>query len=356
MSAHYTAIVFLSAMTMVIMTCAVQSNIFLETGRKRAFQFLFLVLMITNLAEWTGEFLNGSGPEWRIVHICAKLAEYSLSPMIPALAMRALNIRKTKMKWEWVPVTVNWGFLAVSLFTGIIFSVNAENVRIHGPLYPEYMIAYALEILLLLVYCIRFARRYQSASNLFLLGIFALILAATALQFFPVDLRLDWSIISICSILFYIFYVQLVQQVDSLTSLLNRKSFDCAVERADRPVTVVFFDVDHFKRINDTYGHAFGDEALTVVSQAMKQTFERFGACYRIGGDEFCAVLHVGPERVEKLISAFIARLSKIRETEPRAPFVSMGYTCFDPHSEAFPDAVKRADEMMYRYKEQHRS
>jgi two-component system cell cycle response regulator len=78
---------------------------------------------------------------------------------------------------------------------------------------------------------------------------------------------------------------------DSLTGLLNRRAFfDRAAEmgraaQAGKPLTAIMFDVDHFKRINDTYGHDIGDQALTAVAALAKAT-ERVAG--RLGGEEFC--------------------------------------------------------------------
>ena len=86
---------------------------------------------------------------------------------------------------------------------------------------------------------------------------------------------------------------------DALTGLRNRRSFEerleeeCARVRRGRDYrfAVVVVDVDDFKSINDTLGHATGDEVLRAVAQLMKSNVRTVDLCYRIGGDEFAVVL-----------------------------------------------------------------
>ena len=89
---------------------------------------------------------------------------------------------------------------------------------------------------------------------------------------------------------------QLFEQsrTDSLTGLLNRRAFfDCATDAgqaadAGRPLSAILFDIDHFKRVNDTYGHEMGDRVLAAVAAQANITD---GAAGRLGGEEFCVLV-----------------------------------------------------------------
>jgi len=83
---------------------------------------------------------------------------------------------------------------------------------------------------------------------------------------------------------------------DSLTGVLNRRAFfddareACRAAAAGKPLSAIMFDVDHFKRINDTHGHEAGDVVLANVGSAAKQASS--GVLGRLGGEEFCLLEH----------------------------------------------------------------
>jgi diguanylate cyclase len=93
--------------------------------------------------------------------------------------------------------------------------------------------------------------------------------------------------------------LQRLVAVDALTGIANRRQFDRSLERELRrarreaqPLSLVFLDLDEFKRFNDTYGHARGDEVLRTVAQTLNETFRRGGDFVaRYGGEEFAVVL-----------------------------------------------------------------
>jgi diguanylate cyclase (GGDEF)-like protein len=89
-------------------------------------------------------------------------------------------------------------------------------------------------------------------------------------------------------------------QTDPLTRLLNRRAFESRArtllqdaQGADKPVALIMFDIDHFKRINDTYGHAVGDDALRVVADLCRANWRQSDIVARIGGEEFAVLVHV---------------------------------------------------------------
>jgi len=91
---------------------------------------------------------------------------------------------------------------------------------------------------------------------------------------------------------------------DALTGLYNRRYLwtflDQLLRRARRqnfPVTLVLFDLDHFKQFNDQFGHPAGDEALKRFAEIMRRTFRLRDVCCRVGGEEFAVVLSGAPNR-----------------------------------------------------------
>lgn len=89
-------------------------------------------------------------------------------------------------------------------------------------------------------------------------------------------------------------------ETDSLTRLLNRRAFESRARAmceqghdAGSPVALIMFDLDYFKRINDTHGHAVGDDALRLVARLCRQQFRRTDIVARIGGEEFAVMTRV---------------------------------------------------------------
>ena len=112
---------------------------------------------------------------------------------------------------------------------------------------------------------------------------------------------------------------------DGLTGLYNRRYFEetladhmASAERYSRPLSLVIFDIDQFKQINDTNGHAAGDAALKDFSAVLKSTARAADLICRIGGDEFAAIL---PETTISNAWKFVERVSE----KQKFPTVSAG-------------------------------
>jgi diguanylate cyclase len=90
---------------------------------------------------------------------------------------------------------------------------------------------------------------------------------------------------------------------DALTGLANRRQFELAlareldrVARSGEPALLMMLDIDHFKRVNDTYGHAAGDEVIRAVATALAESVRPMDLVARIGGEEFAVILpNCGP-------------------------------------------------------------
>lgn len=146
---------------------------------------------------------------------------------------------------------------------------------------------------------------------------------------------------------------------DALTGLFNRRFFDtylpqvvrrCAEQKAE--VTVVMADLDHFKLLNDTLGHAAGDELLRSVGQLIRSTVRGEDASFRVGGDEFVIVMpHSSTthgkalaERLSSLVDA-LGRTYKL----PARPRLSVGVACITDLADRSPaELMSQADKALY--------
>ena len=149
---------------------------------------------------------------------------------------------------------------------------------------------------------------------------------------------------------------------DSLTDAYNRGAFDAAIAQSlnmhfilQQPVTLVMVDLDDFKRVNDTFGHATGDEVLRAVGDCLARSFIRksdFVARY--GGDEFAVILSdTSARHAAKLIERFLDYARDIRvSSAPDEALVacSAGYTEI-ASGDTVEQLVKRADRALYEAK-----
>ena len=142
---------------------------------------------------------------------------------------------------------------------------------------------------------------------------------------------------------------------DGLTGLLNRRRFNEDIEietvrarRLDVPLTLLYFDVDNFKSINDSHGHAQGDSILKAAALFLRTSVRKHvDSCYRIGGDEF-AVLMVGA-RVEEAISAIQRRREELtRGTVLDECNISFSVGAVELNDNTPIELVKKADRYMY--------
>lgn len=90
----------------------------------------------------------------------------------------------------------------------------------------------------------------------------------------------------------------LMSQIDALTGLNNRAAYDRVIERElslterhDKPLSLMILDIDFFKKVNDTYGHAAGDKVLSTVADTLKEVTRCSDVVYRYGGEEFAVLL-----------------------------------------------------------------
>jgi len=155
---------------------------------------------------------------------------------------------------------------------------------------------------------------------------------------------------------------------DALTGAYNRRRFDEALEhelsflrRGKQSFALVMFDVDHFKKVNDTYGHLAGDQVLIEIGKRVPIAIRQEDVFARVGGEEF--VVLIRGEEMEG-VSVISERLRTSMESKPvqtdegEVSFtVSVGFTVLEPGSQLTKDeVVSLADQALYTSKENGRN
>lgn len=161
-----------------------------------------------------------------------------------------------------------------------------------------------------------------------------------------------------CTFIILFVYLHLQNQListDSLTMLNNRNRLHNYLlqQREEKDSFVIMIDVDHFKQINDTYGHAEGDRALVLVSQALKKACERLNFSMflcRYGGDEFLLIAQtdVPDEVVKQIKDCLQEEISRQDDSRSYTIEASMGFARWDGRAESFKESMVNADKKMY--------
>lgn len=155
-------------------------------------------------------------------------------------------------------------------------------------------------------------------------------------------------------------------QTDFLTGLFNRRTMysylEMEMSRAQRhgkTFSIIMADLDHFKKINDTYGHDIGDQVLVAAARVFLSSIRKEDNCARWGGEEFLVLLpETGADpaaRVAEKLRARIAELSINAGDRTICPTVSVGVAVFQS-GESIDDCIKRADEGLYQAKSSGRN
>jgi diguanylate cyclase (GGDEF)-like protein/PAS domain S-box-containing protein len=148
---------------------------------------------------------------------------------------------------------------------------------------------------------------------------------------------------------------------DALTAVNNRAYFEEELSRLDRgrrmPVSVIVADVDGLKAVNDTHGHAAGDEVLRRTAAALQSCIRAEDVVARIGGDEFAVLLPQADARVARQVIGRIRdRLARFdARTRPLATMISLGAATAERPGE-LQDALRLADKRMYEDKRRRSS
>lgn len=154
--------------------------------------------------------------------------------------------------------------------------------------------------------------------------------------------------------------------IDNLTGLVNRQTFEALSasfladsRRQNSPLTVLMIDIDHFKQVNDTYGHAAGDKVLQEVARLLRESVREADLVCRWGGEEFALFLNkcelADAERLAGQIRSKIAAETFTFELYNLHITISLGLTAYR-HEETLQEVMARADSALYAAKHDGRN
>ena len=153
--------------------------------------------------------------------------------------------------------------------------------------------------------------------------------------------------------------------MDQLTGVLNKRTFEVRVDNLVKHAepgesyAMMLIDIDNFKSVNDTFGHAFGDKVLAGVGEIMRKTFRAGDSLGRLGGDEFCVFMSIKGEMSEEERRQLIGRkcdelcaaFRGMRETAGDKEYsgsASVGVSVYPTNGKSFNELYKMADSALY--------
>jgi diguanylate cyclase (GGDEF)-like protein len=155
--------------------------------------------------------------------------------------------------------------------------------------------------------------------------------------------------------------------VDELTGIANRRAyqrgFEAMLDRArrqERSLHLILCDIDHFKRINDSFGHPFGDLVLQQIAKLFDRVVRANDLAARVGGEEFAILLedadHAGAWKVAERLRELVTELELKFGTTSIPVTISLGIAEFPKHADSLEKLVSCADQALYRAKAEGRN
>ena len=197
------------------------------------------------------------------------------------------------------------------------------------------------------------------------LGIYPLIVVAVGIsQVVVINAPLLCFACTLMMLFFYIRSMNNLISLDPLTQLNNRGQLQRYIneeenmQREGLTTFVIMIDVNDFKNINDVYGHAEGDHALTMIADSLRHAAGKIGFpvfIARYGGDEFVVIMHCKDETGPDAMGREIRRQIQKESAEAGIPYkitIAYGFDELSKYGESFESCLRRADEKSYRDKD----
>lgn len=299
--------------------------------------------------KWTAGY---DCPPTVCIFFCAM--GYTVRPIIVylflKLSLRNYDTNRQTRLLMITPMLLNVFAVFSAFFTDIVYTYNSSNEFVRGPLgYFTHVISLIYMIALMVLTVKRFCSRdYSEGLTIFLIltiNIVAMIAESVVGIYGTTRTAYALSIV-----FYYLFFSVESFKRDPLTNALNRRCFYIDSEKHKEELTaVVSIDLNDLKRINDTGGHAKGDEAIRTVVNTIDKVIPKGCILYRTGGDEFM-ILCIKKEHstVEKL-------LSDIRSEMKKTPYTCALGTAYTS-GEDFDSVCAKADAEMYKDKQLYKA
>ena len=327
---------------------SLKTTVFLDKRTTRRLLILNVVVFLLSIVVFV-EFYIAGVAKYREARTVLMAIRYSATPFILGQILYALVRRQ---RWF---VFIPAGILAVidfiSIFNGVVFRILEDGSFVRGPLGLLPFITAGIYCAVL-IYAL-FSRSNRTAAEIIPIIFFCVTFLSGL--FFPFLLKGDYSqvfcmTIAIALFVYYVFSILQLTKKDALTGVLNRQAYYTDVATESEDITaIVSIDMNGLKAINDTQGHAAGDEALATLAFCFRRALRSRQYGYRIGGDEFVILCR---KTSKQDLKALIGRIeTNVGETKYHC---AIGYSYSADGKTPVEDMLRESDMMMYAAKERY--
>jgi diguanylate cyclase (GGDEF)-like protein len=371
----YTAVIALTILAMCEMLVLVHENARMSADTKKYLYILHTLVICSALAEWFGFRLDGAPSSLILLHRIIKATDLSISPFIGYTFVHLLTPDGIWEKLSGILSFSNIGLQIIGIFTGSFAYIDSNNVYSEGPLYFIYMVIYVAAILFIAAALYSYGSKYRkrNLNSLYMcafttfFGIFLQEITGETVRTANLSIGLGTMIIFI----HYNEYIQMEEDeirdrldeeahTDTLTGILNRQAYEEKLQLYENPplpedLAIFSIDVNGLKEANDHQGHEAGDEILRLSSQVMTHVLEEYGDCYRIGGDEFTAIVHLPSISVETITKQLREGSAAVKRRNGKPISIAIGCASASEHPDySLHDLAILADRRMYQDKERY--
>lgn len=361
------------------------TNASMDEKLKRDFYWLMglevLELLFYNLELVTAEAAHPTG-----LRILFSAFGYTLRGIMACLIFQLATKQEQKKEKRillTIPLVLNTVVAFSAFFTDLAYSYTADNRFVRGPLGFTSQVVITFYLMLVVMRTLKNAKKNPVLES-FIVITTVIFLIASMVAEATIHVRSMGRTAIVLSTIFYYMYYQtqeykqtlsegeLLQKklerksrTDGLTGLLNKVAFLEAAERILEEeergsVALIFFDLDHFKSVNDFQGHLAGDELLKTIAARMREAFRREDLLGRFGGDEFYVLLQdISYEDLNRRMQSMLKELQLQSRGEQGSIYVTASIGCAYLEGEKTADIenlLALADGAVYEAKESGRN
>lgn len=333
-------------LTLAAFAISLKESIFLDKSTIRRMFVLIIMVFLLSIVVFV-EFALAEMPGHATARSILMAIRYSATPFIIACVIYTLV---KGFRWALFLLAIALTVInIISIFTGIVFRVGEDNEFSRGPLgFLPFIVVAAYSVFMMYILIKHSNKQVMEIVPIAFLGFAFATGLVLPFVYGKAYSQIFCTTIAIALYVYYEFSILMLTKKDALTGLLNRQAYYAFIHNNPESITaMISIDMNGLKAINDSGGHAAGDEALTTLASCFMSAVKSKQKCYRLGGDEFVIVCsNTSSSEVAELADHIRQKVSETTYS------CAIGYSHLDEDAASVDDLLKKSDRMMYADKE----